>query len=75
MSTDADTPTRGPVMSADLYRFETLAIEREIKQHLERPIANAVDTASRILGEVTREAYMHGLRDGFAQGVASRDNS
>jgi len=57
-------------MAAGLYRAETLELEHAVSSLLAKPIARIAEDAEAALVEVVRQAYVHGLRDGYAQGAS-----
>lgn len=61
----------GPVISTDLYRIEHLRLEKGVQDALASPVSRLIESAAGNIGQMLRDAYVSGLRDGFAQGVAA----
>ena len=61
----------GPVVSAELYAASTDALQRQSFEKAERAMRSTQSAFAVELEESMRSAYLAGLRDGFAQGVAS----
>lgn len=67
--------TSGPVVSAGMFDCTTRKVEDAVRDLFAEPVGRLVADAEGRMAHLVREAYLTGLRDGFAQGVLDAHRS
>lgn len=70
-----DTMTTGPVITDELFGYQTDGLRREVERRLESEASKAAHSLAGWTTERIRDAYVRGLADGFAQGTLSGHHS
>ena len=63
----------GPTITTDLYVYQTDQLRQEIEERARKEIGGAGQRFADWVSEQVRQAYIRGLGDGYAQGVANRN--
>jgi hypothetical protein len=65
----------GPTIYARLMQPATMGLIGEVQQRLNSEASKAANSMAGWVHEQIRQAYVAGVRDGYAQGVAAADDA